>query len=362
MPPGWQGGRPRGRPPWWPEGEPWPPTGPPSWARRRWRGCLPWPLLVVLIVAIVATNVFLNRFGHLLLPTTITGQLLLVGILLLFVVSLAVLSRSLGRGARRVTDAATRVEKGDYSARLNERGPGAMADLARAFNSMSTRLEAKEAKRKSFLAEVTHELRTPLAIIRGEAEAIADGVHPAGPQQVARILAAARAVESLVEDLGTLTRSDAGALILKREPVDLALLVNESLGDLRPAAEAAGVTLRAEVAEGLPPIPLDPARIRRVLHNLVANALRHTPEGGTVTVSAAPSRAGVAITVQDSGSGIAPDLFPHVFDRFTKDAESPGSGLGLAIARDVVEAHLGTIEAASPPGEGTTVRIWLPVV
>ena len=360
MSPGWQGRRPRGRPPWWPEGEPWPPTGPPSWVRRR--GCLPWPTLLLLIVAIVATNVFLNRFGRLLLPTTVTGQILLVGFLILFIASIATLTRSLARTARKVTGAAARVEKGDYSARLNERGPGAMADLARAFNSMSSRLEAKEAKRRSFMAEVTHELRTPLAIIRGEAEAIADGVHPAGPEQVARILAAARAVESLVEDLGTLSLSDSGALVLKREPVDVALLITESLADLRPAAEAAGVTLRAEVADALAPMPLDPARIRRVLHNVVQNAVRHTPEEGTVTVRTEPARAGVAITVQDSGTGIAPGLLPHVFDRFIKDAQSPGSGLGLAIARDVVEAHRGKIEATSLPGEGTTIRIWLPAV
>jgi len=360
MRPGWRGRRPRGRPPWWPEGEPWPPTGPPSWVRRR--GCLPWRLLLVMVVATVATNLVLNRFGHALLPTTVAGQVLLVVLLLFFIGTVATLSRSLARTARKVTSAAALVEKGDYSARLNERGPGAMADLARAFNSMSSRLEAKEARRRSFLAEVTHELRTPLAIIRGQAEAIADGVHPAGPEQVARILAATRTVESLVEDLGTLSMSDSGALILKREPVDIALLVNEGLADLRPAADAAGVTLRAEVADPLPPMPLDPARIRRVLHNVVQNALRHTPEGGSVTVRAEPAKAGVAITVHDSGSGIAPELLPHVLDRFVKDAASPGSGLGLAIARDVVEAHLGTIEAASPPGEGATIRIWLPSV
>ena len=360
MRPGWRDRRPRGKPHWWPEGEPWPPTGPPSWVRRR--GCLPLPTLLLLVVAIVATNLVLNRFGHLFLPTTVTGQILLAGLLLLFIGAVAATSRSLARTARRVTDAAAQVEKGDYSARLNERGPGAMADLARAFNSMSSRLEAKEAKRRSFMAEVTHELRTPLAIIRGEAEAIADGVHPAGPEQVARILAATWAVESLVEDLGTLSLSDSGALILKREPVDIALLVNESLADLRSAAEAAGVTLSAEVAEALPPPPLDPARIRRVLQNVVQNALRHTLEGGTVTVRAEPARAGVQITIQDSGGGIPPDLLPHVFERFVKDAGSPGSGLGLAIAHEVVEAHLGTIEASSTPGEGTMIRIWLPAV
>jgi two-component system sensor histidine kinase BaeS len=269
-------------------------------------------------------------------------------------------SRRLARASRRATEAARQVEKGDFSARINDSGWGVLGDLGRAFNSMSARLEVTEKRRRSFLAEVTHELRTPLAIIRGEAEAIADGVHLADPEHVGRILTATRTVERLVEDLGTLSLSDAGGLILRREPVDLAVLINESIADLRPAADPAGVTLEARVAVGLPPVLLDPARIRGVLDNLLSNALRHTPRGGRVVLSAEPSRKGVTIAVEDSGSGIRPDLLPHVFERFVKDPTSPGSGLGLAIARDVVAAHLGTIEAASPPEGGTAIRIWLP--
>ena len=355
--------RPRGRPPWWPETEAWPPSGPPSWARNRgrrarWRGFL--FLAVVIFVVAAVVNTVLGLFGYLILPATVSGKLLAVGIMLPFGIGLVLGVRNLARAARRVTEAAGRVEKGDYSARLNDGGWGAFADLARAFNSMSARLEANEKRRRSFLAEVTHELRTPLAIIRGEAEAIADGVHPADPEHLERILDAARTVERLVEDLSTLSVSDAGALILKREPVDLDVLVNESISDLRPAAESAGVVLEARVPDGLPPVFLDPARMRGVLGNLLANALRHTPGGGKIGVSAAPDRNGVAITVVDTGTGIPPDMLPHVFERFVKDPASPGSGLGLPIARDVVAAHLGTIEASSPPGGGTTIRIWLP--
>jgi two-component system, OmpR family, sensor histidine kinase BaeS len=360
--PGWHGRRPRNRPPWWPEGEAWPPSGPPSWVRNRgWHGrrrLLFFAVVGVIVAAVV--NTVLGIVGYLVLPVTIQGKLLAAGFLLVMVVLLAMASRSLARQSRRVTEAAQRVEKGDFSARLNESGWGILGDLGRAFNSMSSRLEATEGRRRSFLAEATHELRTPLAIIRGEAEAINDGVHPADSEHLGRILAATRTVERLVEDLGTLSVSDAGALNLKREPVDLAVLVNESISDLRPAAEAAGVTLEARAAEGLPPVFLDPARIRGVLGNLVANALRHTPRGGRVTVTAAPERNGVAITAEDTGSGIPPDMLPHVFDRFVKDPASPGSGLGLAIAHDVVAAHLGSIEAASAPGAGTRVQIWLP--
>jgi two-component system sensor histidine kinase BaeS len=225
---------------------------------------------------------------------------------------------------------------------------------------MSARLEANETRRRSFLADVTHELRTPLSIIRAEAEAIADGVHPADPEHLGRILDAARTVERLVEDLGTLSVSDAGNLVLKREPVDLDLLINESIADLQPPAEAAGVMLESRVPDGLPAAFLDAGRIRGVIDNLLSNALRHTPRGGRITVSAGPDRHGVAVTVEDTGSGISPEMLPHVFERFVKDPASPGSGLGLAIARNVVESHLGTIDASSPPGGGSTIRIWLP--
>jgi two-component system, OmpR family, sensor histidine kinase BaeS len=363
MGPGRRWRRPRSRPSWWPEGEPWPPSGPPSWARGggrggRWRRLLFFAVMLFVVVAVVKT--VLDLVGYLVLPVTIEGKLLAVAFLGLMGSLVAIASRSLAREARQVTEAARRVESGDFSARLKERGWGALADLARAFNSMSARLQATETRRRSFLAEVTHELRTPLAIIRGEAEAIADGVHPAEPEQLGRILSAARTVERLVEDLGTLSLSDAGGLILRREPVDLDVFVNEVISDLRPAAEAAGVALEARVAEGLPPVLLDPARIRGVLGNLITNSLRHTPSGGRIRVTAARDRNGVAITVEDTGSGIPADMLPHVFERFVKEPASPGSGLGLAIARDVLTAHLGTIEATSTPGVGTTIRVWLP--
>ena len=363
MGPGWHGRRPRNRPPWWPEGEPWPPSGPPSWIRNRGWGSRRRRLLFFAVIGAVVgavVNTVLGLVGYMVLPVTIQGKLLAAGFLLLLVVLLAVGSRSLARQSRRATEAAQRVEKGDFSARLDESGWGSLGDLARAFNSMSARLQATEERRRSFLAEVTHELRTPLAIIRGEAEAIADGIHTADPEHVGRILSAARTVERLVEDLGTLSVSDAGGLIVRREPVDLDVLINESFSDLRPAVDGAGVGLEARVADGLPSVFVDPARIRGVLGNLLANALRHTPRGGRISVTAAPEGKGVAITVEDSGSGIPPDMLPHVFDRFVKDPSSPGSGLGLAIARDVVTAHLGSIEAISTPGAGTKVRVWLP--
>jgi two-component system, OmpR family, sensor histidine kinase BaeS len=260
-----------------------------------------------------------------------------------------------------LVDAAHRIEAGDYSVRVAERGPPEMRSLVRALNAMSARLEATDARRRSFLAEVTHELRTPLAIIRGQAEGITDGVYAAGPAQIAPILDATHALEVLVEDLRTLSLSETGSLTLTREPVDLAVLVNETLASFHSAAETAGVTLTEDVAADVPPVEVDPARIRGVLGNLLTNAIRYTPHGGSVTVLGRSSGGHVTVTVVDTGEGIPEELLPRVFDRFVKGPRSTGSGLGLAIARDVVVAHGGSIDVQSRTGAGTTVQFTLPI-
>jgi two-component system sensor histidine kinase BaeS len=228
--------------------------------------------------------------------------------------------------------------------------------LRRARFDRIARERAAEGRRRSFLADVTHELKTPLAVIRGQAEGIADGIYPASVESVAPILDATRSLEVLIEDLRTLALSEAGALTLAPEPVDLAVLVN----DVFAAQAHPGIELLADLPAGLKPVHADPVRLRSVLHNLVANAIRHTPPGGTVTVAARQGREGTEVSVSDTGSGIPPDLLPRVFERFARGAGSPGSGLGLAIAKDVVEAHGGAISADSQPGTGTTVRFTLP--
>jgi two-component system sensor histidine kinase BaeS len=242
------------------------------------------------------------------------------------------------------------------------RGPAELRSLARAFNAMSSRLAATEARRRSVVAEVAHELRSPLSIIRGQAEAIADGVYPGDPARMTPILAAVHTLEVLVGDLSTLGLAEAGSLRLRREPVDVSHLVDDTLAAHRTAAAAAGVGLIADVPADLPPLDADPARLRNVLANLVSNAVRHTPPGGSVRVvaRAAPDPGGVEIGVVDDGEGIPPELLAHVLDRFVKGENSPGSGLGLAIVRDVVEAHGGSVEVASLPGQGTRVTLWFP--
>jgi two-component system sensor histidine kinase BaeS len=269
--------------------------------------------------------------------------------------------RRLAAPVTALVDAAGRIEEGDYSARVPERGPREVRSLARAFNSMSGRLQQTEERRRSFLADVAHELRTPLTVIQGQAEALIDGVYPADAEHLSPILDEARQMQSLVEDLRTLSLLEAHALTLDLEPTDPAELANETAAAYRTLAEAAGVAVRVEAEGGLAPLALDPSRMRRVLGNLLANAIRHTQTGGRVIVRVArDGESGLSLSVSDTGEGISAELLPHVFDRFARGSGSTGSGLGLAIARDLVEAHGGTIAAESSAGQGTTIRIRLP--
>ena len=298
-----------------------------------------------------------------------SGVGVVVGLAILLLVVLAVVSsarwlRGLTEPVDDLVAAAGRVEAGDLDVRVTERGPREARALARAFNQMSARLAVDERERRGFLADVTHELRTPLAVVRANVEAIADGVYPADAAHLAPIIDAITTLERLVDDLRTLAQAEAGGLTLHREPVDVgALLIDAVSGAAAEAAER-HVQITADVPDELPTIDADPVRLAQVVGNLLANALRHAPDRGHVTLSAAPdpsgSAAGVAVAVQDDGLGFPSDLLPHAFDRFAKGADSPGAGLGLAIARDLVVAHGGTIEARNLPTGGAEVRFTLP--
>jgi signal transduction histidine kinase len=269
--------------------------------------------------------------------------------------------RRYARPARELMDASRRVEEGDYSVRIGAGGPREVAAVVRAFNQMTARLEATDAQRRSVLGDVAHELRTPLSIIRGQAEGIADGVYPGDAAHVAPILEAARAMEVLVEDLRTLVLTDAGSLTLDYEEVDVAVLVNEIVEVFRDTAGAGGVDLRAELAGEIPGIEADAARLRSVIGNLVANAIQHTSRGGSVHVTARPDGEQVVVTVRDTGAGIPEEMRPRVFERFVKGPGSTGSGLGLAIAKDLVELHHGSIILDSVEDRGTEVTVTLPL-
>jgi len=329
---------------------------------RRAGCCAGCALLVVLAGFSTLVWLSLNAFG--LVSSSGVTKALTAAALGLCVLAAVGIGITLRRVAPPVSDlirAARRVEDGDYSARVPIRGPGEVRSLARAFNAMSARLEAEETRRRSVLADITHELRTPLTVIRSQAEAIADGVNPPDEEHTAPIVAATHALESLADDLRTLSLSEAGALHPDREPVDIDLLVNETIEAFRAEAATLGVRLDCRLAPDLPVLSADPAQLRRVLGNLIANALAHTARGGTVGVEAGPTQGGVRITVRDDGEGIPAELLPRVFERFVKGASSTGSGLGLAIVRDLVEAHGGTVAAESKVGQGTSIQISLPV-
>jgi signal transduction histidine kinase len=291
------------------------------------------------------------------------ARLLALVLLVVLVVVGARWFRRLGAPVGALVAAARRIEAGDYSARVPEYGLRELRSVARAFNSMSARLQADETRRRDFLADVAHQMRTPLAVIQGEAEAIADGVHPGDAAHLMPILDATRLLERLVEDLRQLAQVEGGGLQLVREPVDVARLIEETVSAFRSQAEAAGIRLSGTPAAGLGEVEGDAARLQGVVANLVSNALRHTPQGGSVTVSGRRAGEQLTIEVRDDGEGIAPDLLPRVFDRFVRGPGSDGTGLGLAIARDVVIAHGGTIDVRSDQGtgrSGTTFPVTLP--
>jgi signal transduction histidine kinase len=228
---------------------------------------------------------------------------------------------------------------------------------------MTERLGASERRRRELLADLAHELRTPLSVIQGNAEGMRDGLYPLDQAHLEPVLEETRVMSRLLEDLQTLSTAEAGALRLHREPVEAESLVEDAVAAFQSRASEAGVRLEARVEPGLPVLDIDPVRVGEVMSNLLSNALRYTPTGGSVEVSAAQSQGvvGVAFAVMDTGAGISPEALPHVFDRFVKGKNSRGAGLGLAIAKSLVDAHGGELTAESGPGRGTTMRFVLPV-
>ena len=333
--------------------------GPEAWRGMRgrfmWRiGCF-FLLMTVIFVSVVALLGWLIGSAIGAAPTILIG---LVALLVLAMIGRAI--RSAAAPVGDLIEASGRVEAGDFSTRVPESGPGEVRALARAFNAMSARLEETEQQRRSALADVSHELRTPLTVIQGNLEALLDGVYPADAEHIEPILAETRILERLIDDLRTLTLVEAGSLVLHREPTDLGALLNEVAGGHRSQADSAGIGLKVTVADDMPLLDIDPARIREVVSNLLTNALRHTPRDGRVELSAELAGDRATISVRDTGSGMPPDQLERVFDRFYRSPDSPGTGLGLPIARGLVEAHGGTMTATSEPERGTTIRFTLP--
>jgi signal transduction histidine kinase len=355
----WHGDRP---PPWWPEEEPWPPRSGTVFRERArarfvrrsgWYSF--WPLWI--LFWIISTNAWRRGF-----PVGGGVAVLLVCAAVAGIV--AIIIRRIAGPVADIVSAADRISHRDYDVRVREPefGPAWIGDTARAFNAMARELAAQDQARRHLMADIAHELRTPLAIVQGKLEGLLDGVYQRDDDQLQGLLNDTRVLARLVEDLRTLSTAESGALALSREPTDCVSLAHDVVSSLSVAAESTGITLRVETdpAREIQPISIDPLRIREVLINLVANALRYTPRSGNVVVRVSAAADGVEIRVADTGAGMSAEEVSHIFERFYKGSGSSGSGLGLTIARSLVEAHGGTIRAESRVGAGTTMVIALP--
>ncbi|MFN8466911.1 MAG: ATP-binding protein [Caldilineaceae bacterium] len=276
-------------------------------------------------------------------------------------------SRIVAAPITRLADAAQAIGAGDLATRVPPNHSSTELDeLTTAFNKMAADLQHAAEMRTSLMADVSHELRTPLTVLEGNLRAALDHVYELDEEQIANLYGQTRHLIRLVNDLRELALAEAAQLPLDLQPLDVVRLVGETAAAFEPLVEEKEVKLETQFASGLQPVDADRVRVRQVLHNLLANALRHTPSGGTITIAARPEAAGVALSVADTGDGIEPEALPHVFDRFyrtdpSRSRETGGSGLGLAIVKALIEAQGGTVEAASPgQGQGSVFTLHLP--
>jgi two-component system OmpR family sensor kinase len=313
---------------------------------------------------------FVSQLGRwLLIAALLAGALALVA-------SLA-LSRSLTAPLTRLAAAARAVADRDFSRRVKAEGSAELTEVAHAFNDMASALEESEQQRQGQVADVAHELRTPLSVLQGSLRAILDDVYPLDKAEIARLYDETRLLSRLVDDLRDLALADAGQLRLDVKPADLGRSVQSMVDSLALAAEAQDVSLgygpaacEGAVYKETPLLALvDRDRMAQVLRNLLLNALRHTPAGGTVAVSLARGTGEAEVVVADTGEGISPENLPHIFDRFWRadpsrsrgEGSTGGTGLGLSVARILVEAMGGRILVESQVGHGSRFHFTVPL-
>jgi signal transduction histidine kinase len=307
-------------------------------------------------------------------------DLQLGAILLVFATGIAMLlgyfiSSAITRRIQSLQTAAQQLAEGDLTTRAPVEGRDEVAALAASFNHMAERLQDADRQqreldrlRRDLVAWASHDLQTPLTAIRVQIEALADGIVD-DPATVQRYLNTTKRqvndLSLLLDDLFQVAQLDAGGMVIQPADCSLSDLISDTLESFSALANERGVTLGGSAAADIDPVRLDGPRIGRVLNNLIGNALRHTPAGGAVTVSARREQGLILIEVSDSGEGISPEDLPHVFERFyrgekSRNRDTGGSGLGLAIARGIVRAHGGEIRAQSQPEAGTTFHVSLP--
>ena len=324
------------------------------------------PLLLVggFIGAMYRTGVFVPGER----PHTSAG-LLFCGAPILIIGLLAYLGargfRKIGTPLVNVMTAADAVAAGDLSVRVPERGPGEIRRLAESFNRMVDELARADWQRRNMTADVAHELRTPLHILRGNLEGLLDGVYEATPKQIGAMLDEIHLLSRLVDDLQTISLAEAGQLPLHLSTVNIAELLADVQTSFSGQAEELGVDLSIDVEDENLEILADAGRLDQLLGNLVGNALRYTRAGAGIRLEAESSPMGVRLRVRDEGQGIPPEDLPFIFDRFyradkSRSRHEGGSGLGLVIARQLVQLHHGTIRVESEIGKGTVFEIDLP--
>jgi len=276
------------------------------------------------------------------------------------------LSHSILSPVSALTRAARRMESGDLDQRVRVRSYGELGALAQAFNAMADGLQRQEQLRRNMVSDVAHELRTPLANVRGYLEALQDGVVEPTPELIGSLHEEALSLNRLVDELQELALAEAGQLHLEIQPVKVLMAVEKALLAARAQARTRQVSLQMDIPPDLPLILADGDRLHQILCNLLDNALAHTPAGGQICVHAAQAGEAVEFRIQDTGEGIAAEHLPLIFERFyrvdkSRDRTTGGAGLGLAIVRQLVEAQGGRVSAHSNVGEGTTILFSLPI-
>jgi two-component system sensor histidine kinase BaeS len=271
--------------------------------------------------------------------------------------------------ARRITSPVARLIQvaramggGDWSARAGDvGGPGELRDLAAAFDQMAESLTRQEKVRRNLVADVAHELRTPMAVLQAGHEALADGVAEPTPAQLASLHEEVLRLAHMVDDLQRLAAAEAASLQLTLIRCDLADLAAAAADRLVAALDAAGISLQRRLTEVQ--VMGDPGRLHEVIANLLTNALKFTPAGGTVLIETEPHERQATLRVSDTGVGIPPDELPHIFDRFFRGqhaAEVAGNGIGLTVVAELVSAHDGQLDVVSTPGRGTQITVAIP--
>lgn len=294
---------------------------------------------------------------------------LLTGLLSLALAALVAwwMARALLAPVRAVARATHQLAAGRYETRVPVQGQDEVARLGQDFNQLALALARNEQSRREHLADVSHELRTPLAVLRGEIEAMQDGIHPLTPEGLQQLHGEVATLGQLVDDLHALALADVGALRYRKEDLDLVGVLADEAALYAPRCAAQGLQLDASALHGPLPVQADPERLRQLLRNLLGNALRYTDAGGTVRLAAHAEAGTAVIDLQDSTPGVPDELLPRLFERFfraegSRARHSGGSGLGLAICRSIVQAHGGSISAQASPLGGVWIQVRLPLL